>query len=101
MKIHTIDISEQALAEICRRFGVVELAVFGSVLRDDFRPDSDIDVLVTFGPDSKADLFDLAELQMALKDCFGRPVDVVEKAALTNPYRRPSILSTAEVVYAA
>ena len=101
MKIHTIDISEQTLAQICRRFGVTELALFGSVLRDDFRPDSDIDVLVTFTPDSKVDLFDLAELQLALKDCFGRPADVVEKAALTNPYRRQPILSTAEVIYAA
>jgi len=101
MKMHTINISEHKLADICRRFGVVELALFGSVLRDDFRPDSDIDTLVTFTPERKVDLFDFAELQLALKDCFGRPVDVVEKAALTNPYRRQTILSSAEVIYAA
>lgn len=101
MKMHTIDISEQMLVDICRRFGVVELAVFGSLLRDDFGPDSDIDVLITLTPDKKTDLFDLADLQSALQDCFGRPVDVIEKAALTNPYRRQAILSSAEIIYAA
>lgn len=101
MNRHAINISESLLADICRRFGVVELAVFGSFLRDDFGPDSDIDVLITFAPDKNADLFDLADLQSALQDCFGRPVDVVEKNALTNPYRRQAILSSAEVLYAA
>jgi hypothetical protein len=100
MKIHTIDISEQTLAEICRRFGVVELAVFGSVLRDDFRPDSDIDVLITFAHNQSVDSFDLAELQLTLQAFFDRPVDVVEKAALVNPFRRKAIFSTAEVIYA-
>jgi predicted nucleotidyltransferase len=101
MKIHTIDISEQKLAEICRRFGVMEMAVFGSVLRDDFRTDSDIDVLITFALNRSVDSFDLAELQLTLESFFNRSVDVVEKAALVNPFRRKAILSTAEVIYAA
>jgi predicted nucleotidyltransferase len=70
-------------------------------LRDDFRPDSDVDVLVEFEPDARPSLFDLAEMSEELKEMVGREVDLVEKAGLRNPYRRRAILATAEVVYAA
>jgi predicted nucleotidyltransferase len=90
----------QKVAELCRRYGVAELALFGSVLRDDFRADSDVDVLVSFGPEAHPSLLELAELREDLKDLFGREVDLVERAGLRNPFRRRAILSTAEVVYA-
>jgi predicted nucleotidyltransferase len=90
----------QKVAELCRRYGVSELALFGSVLRDDFRADSDVDVLVSFGPDAHPSLLELVELREDLKDLFGREVDLVERAGLRNPFRRRAILSTAEVVYA-
>jgi predicted nucleotidyltransferase len=90
----------QKVAELCRRYGVSELAFFGSVLRDDFRADSDVDVLVSFGPDAHPSLLELVELREDLKDLFGREVDLVERAGLRNPFRRRAILSTAEVVYA-
>jgi len=88
------------VAELCRRYGVSELALFGSVLRDDFRADSDVDVLVSFGPEAHPSLLELVELREDLKDLFGREVDLVERAGLRNPFRRRAILSTAEVVYA-
>jgi predicted nucleotidyltransferase len=91
----------QQIAELCRRYGVAELALFGSALRDDFRADSDIDVLVSFVPQAHPSLLELAELREDLKDIFGREVDVVERAGLRNPFRRQAILSKVEVVYAA
>jgi uncharacterized protein len=75
--------------------------VFGSVLRDDFRPDSDIDVLVSIDPKAPIGLFELIDMKLELETMFKRPVDLVEKEGLRNPYRRQEILRTAQVVYAA
>jgi predicted nucleotidyltransferase len=96
-----VTFDRQKIAGLCRRYGVAELAVFGSVLRDDFRADSDVDVLVSFAPQVHPSLLELAELREDLKDVFGREVDVVERAGLRNPFRRQAILSKVEVVYAA
>ena len=95
-----VGFDRQKIAELCRRYGVAELALFGSVLRDDFRADSDVDVLVSFAPDAHPSLLELAELREDLTDLFGREVDLVERAGLRNPFRRRAILSTAEAVYA-
>ena len=95
-----VKFDRQKVAELCRRYGVAELALFGSVLRDDFRADSDVDVLVSFDPEVHPSLLELVELREDLKDLFGREVDLVERAGLRNPFRRRAILSTAEVVYA-
>ena len=89
------------IAEFCRRWRVVELSLFGSVLRDDFRPDSDVDVLVTFAPDAEVSLWDWGPMQDELAAIFGRKVDLVEKDAITNPFRREAILHSYEVVYGA
>ncbi|MGI9182892.1 MAG: nucleotidyltransferase family protein [Longimicrobiaceae bacterium] len=97
-----IEIPQERVEEFCRRWKVSELALFGSVLRDDFRPDSDVDVLVTFAPDAEWDLFDLLRMQSELKDIFGRPVDMVERAAVErsdNYIRRNSVLRTAQTLY--
>ncbi len=99
MTVH-ISIDRQKIAEFCRRWKVIELALFGSVLRDDFRPDSDIDVLVTFLPDSRWGLFQLVEMQEELEQILGRKVDLVEQKGLRNPFRRHEILKTKQVVYA-
>lgn len=92
------------IAEFCRKWNVVEFALFGSVLRDDFRPDSDVDVLVSFAPDSRVSLFDWPDMQDDLQAIFGRPVDLLTRAGIEesrNPYRKKSILDSARVVYAA
>jgi len=95
-----VKFDRQKVAELCRRYGVAELALFGSVLRDDFRAESDVDVLISFSPDAHPSLLELVELREDLKDLFGREVDLVERAGIRNPFRRRAILSTAEVVYA-
>ncbi len=96
-----IDIPRSQIADFCRRWKVTEFALFGSVLREDLRPDSDIDVLVTFEPTAGWDLFDLVDMEEELRTIFGREVDVVERAGLRNPFRRHEILRTRQVIYAA
>ena len=95
-----IEIPKDKLADFCHRWKVAELAVFGSVLREDFSAASDIDVLVTFAPDAQHSLFDLVDMKEELQVIFGREVDLVEKAGLRNPFRRHAILKSQEVVYA-
>ena len=93
-------IDRDRIADFCRRWSITEFALFGSILRDDFRPDSDIDVLVTFAPDAPWTLWDLSRMRDELRSIFGREVDLVEKKALRNPYRRQAILANHQVVYA-
>jgi predicted nucleotidyltransferase len=94
-----ISIPEEALAELCRRYYVRELALFGSVLRDDFREDSDIDVLVEFEPGAPIGLFEFVGLKQELADLLGRDVDLVEKAGLKE-FLRDRVLHSAQVIYA-
>lgn len=89
------------LAEFCRKWRVRELSVFGSVLRDDFRPDSDVDVLVSFEPAADWSLLDFVMMREELAGLVGRDVDLVEQEALKNPYRRAAILKSKRVLYAA
>ena len=96
-----IPIDHQRIAEFCRKWRITEFALFGSVLRDDFGPDSDVDVLVTFALDAPWSLWDLVDIRDELMRVFGRDVDLVSKRALKNPYRRHAILTTRQVVYAA
>ena len=96
-----INTTPEQLGEFCERWQVAELAFFGSVLRDDFRPDSDVDVLVTFHPDSASTLDDLLDMREELQSLFGRKVDLLEQDAIRNPYRRKSILTTKHIVHAA
>jgi uncharacterized protein len=94
-------VPRKKIAEFCKRWSVTEFSMFGSVLRDDFRPDSDIDVLVSIDPKAHIGLFEIAQMQIELEKIFKHPVDLVEKEGLRNPYRRSEILRTARVVYAA
>ncbi len=96
-----IDIPMERIRAFCSKWKVVEFSLFGSVLRDDFRADSDIDVLLSFEENSTWSLYDLVDMKDELKTIFGREVDLVEKEAIRNPYRRRSMLAEYEVLYAA
>jgi predicted nucleotidyltransferase len=96
-----IEVPPERIEAFCRRWKVREFALFGSVIRDDFRPDSDVDVLVTFDEGARHSLFDLGEMNMELEAMFGRRVDLVQKEAIDNPFRRRHILANHQVVYAA
>ena len=96
-----IAVDQERIAELCRRHRIRELALFGSVLRDDFGLDSDVDVLADFALDAKVSLFDLVRIQAELALILGRNVDLVDRRGLRNPFRRAEILRTAERVYAA
>ena len=95
-----LQISRDRIADFCRRWKVAELSFFGSVMREDFRPDSDVDVLVNFTPGAEWSFFDLVTMQDELASLLGRPVDLVEEAALRNPYRRSAITRSKHVMYA-
>jgi predicted nucleotidyltransferase len=95
-----IDLQEAALQEICRRYGVARLALFGSVLRDDFTDQSDIDVLCTLLPDSPAHGLEWIHLKQALEDLWGRPVDLI-KPHLLDPLIRDEVLAEERVIYVA
>ena len=96
-----VSVPRDAIADFCRRWQVRELSLFGSVVREDFGPDSDIDVLVSFTPEAPWSLADLAEMREELMALFGREVDLVEREALRNPFRRHSILTRREIIHAA
>lgn len=101
---HDVEISEQQMNDFCRRWQIVELALFGSVLRADFRPESDIDVLVTFAPDASWRFYDLMDMKEELEKIFGRRVDLVEKRLVEeseNYIRRNHILRNRETLYVA
>ena len=93
-------IPRKKIAAFCERWKVAEFSIFGSAIRKDFSLKSDIDVMVVFEPDAPIGLFEMAHMAVELETMFGRPVDLVEKAGLRNPYRRREILKTAKVVYA-
>jgi hypothetical protein len=93
-----------SIAELCRRWRITELAVFGSAVRGDFRPDSDVDVLVSFAPEASPSLFDLARLEEELGAIFGRKVDLIERRAIEhseNYLRRKHILESAQPIHVA
>ena len=95
-----IDINPQEIASFSSRHQVAELAIFGSALGDDFGPESDVDVLVTFKPESRISLFDLVDMADELSALLGRQVDLVPKEGL-KPRIRRSVLESSRVIYAA
>lgn len=99
-----IHVPKEKLAGFCRRWRITELSLFGSVLRGDFRPESDIDVLVTFAPDAAWRFYDLIDMREELERIFGRSVDLVERRLVEtseNYIRRKHILSNLETIYVA
>lgn len=101
--IVNIPLPMDAIREFCQRWGIVEFALFGSVLREDFNDDSDIDVLVQFREDKRLTLFDLVEMGDELETIFGRKVDLIDRKGIEesrNYLRRKEILNSAQVIYA-
>jgi predicted nucleotidyltransferase len=99
-----IELSREAIADFCRRWRIRELAIFGSALREDFRPDSDVDVLVTFEPEVRWEFQQWLEMTRELEALFGRRVDLVERRMVEqskNYIRRKHILSHLEPIYVA
>ena len=97
-----IDIPKKQIAEFCRRWNIVEFALFGSVLRDDFDLDSDLDILVTFAPEADWSLLDHLRMERELSDILGQKIELLSKRAVEqshNVIRRREILNTAEVIY--
>ena len=97
-------ISQTDLEQFCRRWAVSEMALFGSVLRQDFGPDSDVDILVTFAPEAEWSLLDHVQMEMELAELLGREVDLLSRRAVErsqNPLRRREILQSAQTVYGA
>jgi predicted nucleotidyltransferase len=102
MSSNRLDISTDRLAEFCRRWRISELSVFGSVLRDDFRADSDVDVLIAFDDDADWDYLDWPRMEEELRPILGgHSVDLVERRSVVNPFMRHRILTTRRVLYAA
>jgi predicted nucleotidyltransferase len=95
-----VDIDTEKLADFSARHQVAELALFGSALRDDFGPESDLDILVTFKLGARVSLFDLVDMAEELSVLFGRHVDLVPKQGL-KPRIRRSVIEGSQVLYAA
>lgn len=99
-----IDIAPDKIAAFCKRWRVTELALFGSVLREDFGPASDVDVLVEFEEEARHTLFDMVHMEEELQEIFGRQVDLLTRRGVENSrnyIRRKAILNSARVIYAA
>ncbi|MGD1858984.1 MAG: nucleotidyltransferase family protein [Leptolyngbyaceae cyanobacterium] len=99
-----LSLTPEQVAAFCDRWQIVEMALFGSILREDFRPESDIDILISFSPDAVRGLLKLARIKHELEDLLERPVDLVVKQSVLdsdNWIRRQNILDSAQIVYAA
>jgi predicted nucleotidyltransferase len=101
--VKSVDLSEEQISDFCRRWRITELALFGSVLRDDFDGESDLDILVAFAPDADWSLLDHVKMEQELEALLDRKVDLLSRRSVERSHnwlRRREILDTAEVVYA-
>ncbi len=99
-----IKVSKAKIAEFCKRWNVSEFAIFGSAVGIGFRPDSDVDVMVSFAPNANVSLFEMARMQMELQQIFDREVDLVTRNGVENSrnyLRRKAILESAQVIHVA
>jgi hypothetical protein len=99
-----IKLPKDKIKDFCRRWQITEFALFGSVLRDDFRPDSDLDILVTFAPEADWSLLDHVRMEQELEALLGREIDLVSRRAIersSNWIRRQAILGAAQPFYVA
>lgn len=102
MTIGNIELPTKEIANFCHQWQVTEFALFGSVLRDDFRPDSDIDVMVQFHPEAYPTFRTLDQMEAELNVIFHRQVDLITRQGIEasrNYLRRHEILSSAQVIY--
>ena len=101
MERHGIQLDSPEIREFCRKWKIIRLEVFGSILRHDFRPDSDVDFLVEYDDSTEWDLFDSFRMEEDLERILGRPVDIVDRFAIEhtgNQFVRQEILSTTEAI---
>ncbi len=96
-----IEINDAVIISLAKKYYIKELSFFGSVLREDFKEDSDIDILIEFEDKVDYSLFDLFTLREEFEIALGKKVDLIEKGGLRNPYRRDNILKNSRVIYAA
>ena len=99
-----LKIPRSEISSFCERWNIAEFSIFGSAVGTDFRPDSDVDVLVAFNPNSRISLFEMAQMQDELEVIFGRKVDLISKKGLGNSrnyLRRKAILESAQVIHEA
>ena len=102
LKKNGFSLNEDEIKEICEKYNIIELSVFGSSLRDDFNDSSDVDLLVSFSKNAKISLFDIIDLEYDLSNLLNnREVQVIEEDELKYPLRRANILSSKEVIYVA
>ena len=94
-------INIESLKALAKRYEICELALFGSILSEYFTESSDIDLLVTFSEASHYSYFELLQIKESFENLLSRPVDLVEKKSIRNPYKKSEILSTAKTIYAA
>jgi predicted nucleotidyltransferase len=102
--MNKIELPISKIVDFCDRWHIIEFALFGSILRDDFRFDSDVDVLVTFAPETKRGLSETLQMKDELQAIFGRQVDFIVKTTIErseNWLRRKNILESAQIIYAA
>ncbi|ELS00532.1 putative nucleotidyltransferase [Xenococcus sp. PCC 7305] len=103
MKVENIEIPLEKIKTFCANWQIIEFAFFGSVLRDDFRPDSDIDVMVQFDASAHPTFLNLEQMEAELKTIFQREVDLITRQGIEssrNYLRRQEILSSVQVIYA-
>ena len=98
MKSERINITEEQIADFCQRNHIRKFAFYGSVLRDDFRPDSDIDVLVEFEPNQPVGLMEVVRMERLLSELMGRKIDLRTPKELSR-YFRDDVVAGAEVQY--
>lgn len=104
MEIRHLSVDESKIAEFCERWGIAELAAFGSVLRDDFHENSDVDLLVTWRPGAHRTIFDVVHMKDELEQLLGRRIDLLQRQLVEtdyNEFRRSAILDGARTLYAA
>lgn len=99
-----VNVTYEQIEAYCRKWNIVRLELFGSILREDFDAESNVNVLVSFAPDARIGLFALVRMEDELRELLGRDVDLVEREAVEespNWIRRKAILGSAHLVYAA
>ena len=104
MELSSVGVFSDQILSFCQRWKVSELAVFGSALRKDFSHESDIDLLISFKPESHWGLFDMVRMESELEKIFNKEIDLVEKNAVKNSpnyIRRKGILDGAQVIFSA
>jgi len=97
-----LGLSSQEVANFCQQWGITKMALFGSILRDDFQASSDIDLLLTFAPNARQGLLTLAKIKHELEACLNRPIDLASEASILasdNWIRQQEILGTAQAIY--